>query len=44
MAEDSRENLQEVHLCATWRGRRLVDYATAGNLFTPENRLKVWLK
>ena len=43
MAEDSRGECPDANLRATWNGHTLVDYITAGNAFSPENTLAVWL-
>ena len=42
MAEDSRGSVPDARLAVEWNGRRLVDYATAGNAFSPDNTLRVW--
>jgi len=42
MAEDSRGNVPGANLAVEWKGRHLVDYATAGNAFSPDNTLRVW--
>ncbi len=42
MAEDSRPDVQGKIATAVWRGKTLVDYATVGDAFVPENTLTVW--
>lgn len=44
LAQDSRSDVPDALVHENWRGRKLCDYASAGNLMTKENTLTVWFK
>lgn len=48
LAKDSRldagDSSGSFHICKEVNGIKLCDYASAGNAFSPDNTLKVWLK
>ena len=44
LAEDSRSDVPEAKVSEYWRGKKLCEYAVAGNEVTENNTLIVWFK
>ena len=44
LAADSRGSVDSAFVNTQWKGIPLCDYASAGNLFSPENTLCVWFR